>query len=292
VFKPSAKGKAIKLALQEVKDDLTKQGFEVAYICVYGSQNYGLDIHTSEYMSDIDMKAVIIPTLEQMVNNNKPISKTQDTKYGQVDIKDIRPFIDNLKKANPSYIECLFTKHYLLSSNYEIADHVLAILNSGEDLCKAQSVQMMKAMYGMIKEKQKALCHPYPSIKDKIDKFGYCGKQLSHAYRLLLMMKKWSDGEFMEDCLIPTEEYSELMDMKLNKFTLEKAIKVMELTVKSAKTLLDEYLKSLDGTFADTKVLEDINTIKTCIIKDSIKQSISNEVLNDVIKEVQSMKRG
>ena len=46
-----------------------------------------------------------------------------------------------------------------------------------------------KACYGMFLEKEKAMCHPYPTTVHKIEKWGYDGKQVHHMYRLLLMLR-------------------------------------------------------------------------------------------------------
>ena len=49
--------------------------YEVIYIALQGSQNYNLDMYTEEYMSDVDTKAIIVPTLEQIALNKQPVSK-------------------------------------------------------------------------------------------------------------------------------------------------------------------------------------------------------------------------
>lgn len=61
--------------LHEQMSSLKNKGFNVAYICVYGSQNYGLDLYQDDYSSDIDLKAVIIPTLDNLINNTRPVSE-------------------------------------------------------------------------------------------------------------------------------------------------------------------------------------------------------------------------
>ena len=55
---------------------LIKQGYEVAYICLQGSQNYNMDMYTDKYKSDIDCIAVILPSLESIINNTSPVSTT------------------------------------------------------------------------------------------------------------------------------------------------------------------------------------------------------------------------
>ena len=41
--------------------------YELLFIGVQGSQNYVLDLYTDEYQSDVDTKAIILPTLEDIV---------------------------------------------------------------------------------------------------------------------------------------------------------------------------------------------------------------------------------
>src|SRR6056297_3126475 len=65
--------------LQFVKDKLENEhSYKVGYIALQGSQNYGLDINTDDYKSDIDMKAIIIPDLDMLLDTNKPLSTTID----------------------------------------------------------------------------------------------------------------------------------------------------------------------------------------------------------------------
>jgi len=271
-------------ALEYVKNSLTEQGYNVAYICLYGSQNYNLDVNNEEYQSDLDVKAVIIPTLDDLVSNATPVSKVKDTMFGQVDIKDIRLFIQSLRKANPSYIECLFTKYYLTHDNTNIAGKMRALRANAEDLCKAQDVQMVKAMYGMMKEKQKSLCHPYPSIAHKIEEFGYCGKQLSHAARLYIMLKRWNEGKYMQECLwMDKIEKDMLMHYKLNKPSLEEAKQLMDEFVHDAKILVDEYIQKNKDLPKDDTPLILFENIQKYAIKNNIISDIHDEALQNAI---------
>lgn len=284
----------MKQAMQEVMDGLIADGMNVVYICVYGSQNYELDMHNKEYQSDLDMKAVVVPTLDDLVLNHKQVTLTKDTKYGQVDVKDIRLFTNNVKKANPAYIECLFTPYFLFAENSS-AHHMMFMRLHAESLCKAQSAQMSRAMFGMMKEKQKALCHPYPSIKHKIDKWGYDGKQLSHAIRLHIMLQRWIDGNHMETCLIPTEtEKKILIDTKLNKLTLENAKELMDSTVDGAKIMLDKYLAELEKVpmieLNPDNILVEFEKFKSNTIKHAIIDKIEANTLDWVMNVLAEQK--
>ena len=74
-------------------------------IIIQGSQNYNLDIYTDEYKSDIDTKAIVIPSLEDVVMNKKPISTTHILSNNEhLDIKDIRLYFDAFKKQNINFV--------------------------------------------------------------------------------------------------------------------------------------------------------------------------------------------
>ena len=153
----------INQALHQVHHDLTESGYTVYTIVLKGSQNYNL--HDSE--SDIDLTAIVIPTLRDIINH-KTISTKLIYPFGEVVIHDIIHFNNILYKGNPGYIE-------MVHSQYQL----------GEDLSIFKDYKINpKALLGMALEKQKALTHRYPSREHMIDKFGYDPKQLHHIIRL------------------------------------------------------------------------------------------------------------
>ncbi|MBQ5473947.1 MAG: nucleotidyltransferase domain-containing protein, partial [Lachnospiraceae bacterium] len=83
-------------------------------VFLYGSQNYNFDTPTS----DIDAKAIYIPTYEEMVNLKEPVSRVYGTDYGNVEVKDIRLMWKMWKKQNINFVEILFTDYYLTNKNY------------------------------------------------------------------------------------------------------------------------------------------------------------------------------
>lgn len=256
----------IQECLQKQKELLESQGYTVAYISLYGSQNYGLDIYTEDYQSDIDMKAVIVPTLDELVRNSKPISTVVETEWGQCDLKDIRPYFQTLTKANPAYIETLFTDYYIVDENFK--EEFDEIFERREELVSTLSAQMIRAMYGMMCEKEKALCHPYPSIAHKIEKFGYDGKQLSHVIRLFNLMKDYYIlGQPMNEAMIAERSKELIMKTKLNETTLEDALMLTEHYMAKGKELRDIVLSSIDENKLDYSVKDKFVELSQDIIK-------------------------
>ena len=92
---------------------------ELFCLALQGSQNYGLDLYTDEYKSDIDTKVIVIPSLEEIVMNKKPISTTYICPTNEhIDIKDIRLYFENFKKQNINFLEILFSEFYIINEKY------------------------------------------------------------------------------------------------------------------------------------------------------------------------------
>ena len=60
--------------VQEHFDYLKEKGFEIVFIALQGSQNYELDVYDNDYMSDIDTKAVVLPSFKDFVYGKKIFS--------------------------------------------------------------------------------------------------------------------------------------------------------------------------------------------------------------------------
>lgn len=102
-----------KKELEDCKIYLDSLWYSIAFISLYGSQNYWMETE----QSDFDFKAVHIPSLEELAENSKPVSTTIEYNWWQIDLKDIRIFIENIWKMNPVYIETLFTEYSISRYN-------------------------------------------------------------------------------------------------------------------------------------------------------------------------------
>lgn len=151
--------------LGNYKKILEEKGYNVIYIGLYGSQNYNLD----DEESDIDVKAIIMPSLHDIIFR-KVTSTTIECKKGNIDVKDLLTFYDVIKKGNFSYIEAINTE-------YSIGDKYI------KDLFK-QFKPNLKSMLGAMHEKRKALTHEYPSKINEFEKWGFDPKQYHHILRL------------------------------------------------------------------------------------------------------------
>ena len=159
-------------------DYVRKQGYDVFGVFLQGSQNYELDYEGS----DIDTKCIILPSVEDVILNKQAVSKTlilEDNSH--IDLKDIRLMWNCFKKQNINYLEILFTDFAYVPHEYY--HFWLDMIRLNEDIAHIDNYSAVNCIVGMILEKNAALCHPYPSLKDKIEKHGYDNKQLHHIIR-------------------------------------------------------------------------------------------------------------
>lgn len=211
--------------VMRAKEHVESLGYTVAHLSIYGSQNYWLDVYTDEYQSDVDYKCVVVPTLRNLVDNSQPVSTTYEFEGGQIDLKDIRVFTDTLVKCNPAYLETLYSEYAWTSWDFQ------RIRRLRKKLVVELAAFFAKAAYGMAMEKHKALCHPYPSIKDKVDKYGYDPKQLHHIMRLANLMADFIIDEEMK--IKPEADIAEsLLEFKLKPMELQKAKKAADSGIK------------------------------------------------------------
>lgn len=182
-------------------DKLINDGYEVVGVYLQGSQNYALEYEGS----DIDCKAIILPKFEDFVLSKQQISTTlvlEDNSH--IDLKDIRQMFLNFKKQNINFIEILFTKYKKINPKYESL--IQPMFDNREKIAHYNMYATVNSISGMSREKYKALEHPYPATIDKIEKYGFCNKQLHHIIRLDEFIERYINGEKYEDCLISNQK--------------------------------------------------------------------------------------
>ena len=224
--------------LHEHLQVVIQQGIEWVGIFLQGSQNYGLDYEGS----DIDTKVIVLPTFDDFVRNRKPRSTTHEMENKEhVDIKDIRLMFECFKKQNVNFLEILFTKYRIINPKY--LELFQPLLDGREMVARYNNYKMANALLGMALEKQKALEHPYPTITHRIEKYGFDGKQLSHALRMREFFFRFFGGESFEDCLM-AKDRGLYLTTKTNEFPTKvtEARHMMESAVVELRQGVTEYM--------------------------------------------------
>ena len=217
-----------------------KYGDRVIGTFLQGSWNYSFDLCDEE--SDVDTKCLLLPTFEDFCLGKKMVSTTHVLPNNEhIDFKDLRLYMNCFRKQNVNFVEILFTDFFVLNPLYE--EQINKLFYAKEAIGRYDIKAALNCICGMAYEKEKALCHPYPTLIEKIEKYGFDGKQLSHILRLNDFMEKYLAGVPYAQCLIP-DDPEFLLAVKRNKvYTVDEAkLKAHEL-IQTLKTIKDQYLE-------------------------------------------------
>lgn len=254
-------------------------GYDVICTILQGSQNYGLDEYSEDYQSDVDTKSIIAPSLDSIVKAEAPISKVEVLSNDEhAEVKDIRIMFEMFKKMNISYIELLYSDYVVINPKWE--PFIKEIFEQRDLIASFNKNQFLRCICGMAYEKQKALCHPYPGVIDKIEQYGFDGKQLSHTLRLLEFISRYTSGEPLAACY--KAQHKDLfmktkkqLDVYGDLMSVENAIATMNRTVDLIKYIKDMNLTEKDEL--NISALELLEKIKYNVIKEKLKREIVKE---------------
>ena len=209
-------------------------------IFLQGSQNYGLDLPTS----DVDTKLIVVPTFEDIALNKKPVSTTHVRSNDEhIDFKDIRLYIETFRKQNLNFLEILYTDYFIINPLYEKQWNRL--VEAREKIARMNQYRAVKSMKGIALEKYHAMEHPYPTKLDLIEKYGYDGKQVHHLIRVDDYLTRYIKGEPYKDCLKPSPELVEhMLEYKRHEIDLETARKEAKEVLDSTIFIADCFCKT------------------------------------------------
>ena len=264
----NSKEERINSRLREDFDYVTSLGYNVLGVFLQGSQNYNLDYEGS----DIDTKAILVPSFEDFVLNKKPVSTTLILPSNEhIDIKDIRLMHECFRKQNINFIEILFTRYKYLNPEY--ATLYQPMFDNNERIAHYNNYAAVNCIAGMVFEKRKALCHPYEGLKEKIEKYGYDNKQLHHILRCEEFLKRYIHGVPYAKCLIPTRP-TYLISVKSGYgYSLEQAVKIADNVEFIVKNVKQHYMDTHEVVI-DREVDKIINDVLINVLKHSFKKEI------------------
>lgn len=249
----------------------------IVALVLQGSQNYGLD----DAESDVDTKLLLVPTLDEVIFNKKPVSTTHVRENDEhIDAKDIRLYWQCFRKGNPNFVEVLFTDYYIVNPMY--ADLWEEMRNERELVARVNPLVAAKAMMGMVQEKFHAMEHRYPSRAHIVDKFLYDPKQLQHLIRMSWFLETYVYDEcYYKDILTLGHPFNGqenfrkwLLDIKRGrKYKLEKARKVAAAWLERAEHAL-AHAKEIYNGVEDEAISAAMDKILGEMIKRAIKKEL------------------
>jgi predicted nucleotidyltransferase len=249
-------------------------------IFLQGSQNYYLD----DEESDVDTKLLVVPTLDEIIFNRKPVSVTHIRDNDEhIDAKDVRLYWQCFRKGNPNFVEILFSRVRYVNPLYRgLWDDMVAM---AEQVARVNPLASAKAMMGMVQEKFHAMEHRYPSRADIVDRFGYDPKQLSHLIRMTWFLNEYVKDERNYEDILTLYEPDSLGYPDESFRTYLKDIKRGRLfDLEDARLVAQEWLKSAEKALAKAKEVysgEEDGLVSACMDKvlgEMIKRAIREEL--------------
>lgn len=236
-----------------------------------GSGNYGLDVPNS----DVDTKLIVVPTIEDIIFNKKPVSTTHVRANDEhIDFKDIRLMLVTFRKQNLNFVEILFTKYKILNPLY--AEQWNRLIDQNEMIARYNPVGAVKTMKGIALEKYHAMEHRYPSKIDIIDKYGFDSKQTHHLFRVEEYLNRYTKGESYADCLISNQaEY--LKNVKTHGYlSLEEARVLAQESVDRVCAMADKF-RAENEEVCDERVDALLDSVQKAIMLTAIKIELDKE---------------
>ena len=149
--------------LSNKMNEVKNLGYSPLFIALKGSQNYEMDNKDS----DIDAICFVVPSIEDLFYKRE-VSITHKCENNElIDIKDIRLLVELLRKANPSYLEILFSK-YVVAFNKDGEELVRYLQENRENFAAANKTKLLKTCVGTINSKIKNLYHDAPAREEYI----------------------------------------------------------------------------------------------------------------------------
>jgi len=168
------------------------KGYKCVMTTLIGSQNYGLDIESS----DIDTFTFIFPSVEDLAFARAPVSGEFEVEDGKCMYKDIRLALNLLKKTSPNSVECFVGKcHFFEPDYFSILNKFLHNEEYMNYMVHCNYSHMLYACAGMAHQLTK---RNMPA-----------GKRYSHAIRLMDMVDTYLNSLDFRFLLEPLEIHLE-----------------------------------------------------------------------------------
>lgn len=204
-----------------------------------GSGNYGLDVESS----DVDTKLIVLPSLHDLILNEKRISTTHIRENNEhIDFKDLQLYFDCFRKQNLNFMEILYTKYCII--NFSYADFWENILSMRDKIVRYDEKKTAMTIYGMSKQKHYQMCHIMPHSKELIQKYGYEAKQLIHLIRLNDFIHKYIAGKPYKECMTPSDTtiLMHIAALREYKYSLSEAVSIADYYLSNTNEIVNDYL--------------------------------------------------
>lgn len=195
--------KAVQERVQQHYGKVVSLGYEVVGVFLQGSWNYGLGWEES----DVDTKAIVLPTFEEIALGRKPVSTTYIMENGEhIDLKDIRLMFDCFKKQNINFVEILFTPWFVMNPKYE---HEFQWMFDNRDKIASYDVnRLISCIKGNLFNETSRMFKETPGTERNMRLYGCDVKSVGHIIRYM---------DFFKSYIVDKKSYSiSLIPLRIN----------------------------------------------------------------------------
>lgn len=224
-----------------------------------GSHNYNLN----HEKSDKDYKLFVLPTFEDLYTGNRYSNQTV-TEESDVEAHDIRKLPEMMFKANPNFLEVLFSKEYV----YKDRDFK-KILDLRDRIVTANLPKFFSGSKGISYKKVDLI------KKGKYnEEYERGAKEALHAYRIAKLLEDFALSGFKDygKHLVQTPEEREHM-FKFYSMGLDDSVQVVENYVEEVDRKYGEFYKE---NKVDTECMEEVKEIVYTMVKNHITNQKDN----------------
>lgn len=241
----------------------------VVAVCLAGSQNYNLDVESS----DVDTKAIIIPSFKELATNAKPISTTYIRDNGeQIDLKDIRIMAECWKKQNLNFIEILFTNYFMPYASNDF----FQFQQQAEKIARYNPWKAVKTIQGLALTKYSQLKRDTPSHQADLGKYGYSRKELHHLLRIEEFIERYIKNEEPYYYFLHSNQEDYLKKVKVNGVASCELAEDLAIQSMEHINLLADHYCSTHVNEADPEVGKLIDDFVYCQMEKSIRKELGN----------------
>lgn len=260
------------MIFQRLKSDYdycVSRGYEVIGVFLFGSQNYKVSTETS----DIDVKAMVLPSLDNIVFGKTEISERVKRDNGELVIYDIDSIHKSIVKQATNFVEILFTKYKIMNPEYV---HLYApMFDSREAIADLNRFKVLHCTLSMAQNKYKMLFHASPSNQDRIELKGYDYKAFAEILRLydFLAARYYGKRKYEDSLISKNVEKLILIKQGNSEFNIDAVKDLADKVIWRMQTLVDRYSKNV-GEVIDDKSINLIHEVT----KNTILRYIKTEV--------------
>lgn len=237
------------------------KNMKVVFVAFFGSWNYGLQTETS----DVDMKVVYVPTLDDLINRVEEI-ETVKVDCGLVDKIALPAYIKKLSELELPYLEVLMCRHIWINPNYtELVENMRSVVK--------EALLKNKRMYA--ENVFKTIRTIYGNFVNGL--FDYNGKKAYNILRLNLLLRDVLERDDYK--LVVADEYKErILQYKTGVVKRDEARVECKNIIDDVERLKNDY--NNDYTYHFEVILKEM-------CKDVIKRNIEaeDEVDEPVVEE-------